>query len=78
MKLHMIQDLKKSGPLPPIFLRPNHMIRRKPYKNQESHKVNIKTHTGEANSEMVLTYVPIFKTSLAKSLLKFLVLLKKN
>ena len=74
--LHYINNCGLT--LPPVSFNNDPTNRKKPNKNQDSLKVKIKNDPGEFNSEMVLLYIPIFKTSLAKSLLKFLVLLKKN
>ena len=77
MKLHILQDLKNCGKLPPITFNANTMIGKKPDKNYYFLKVNINTHPVEANRTIVLIYVPIFSNSLDEALLKFLVLLNK-
>ena len=50
----------------------------KPNKKQECIKVDIKTQPGEINSKMASLYVPVFRSGLDKSLLKFLIFLKKT
>ena len=53
------------------------MIFNKPGENQDSLRVNIKTHPGLISSEIVYLCIKIFKTGSSESLLKFLVLLNK-
>ena len=77
MKLQMFQNLKKCGPPPPIYFNYDPIIGNQSDKNQNYLKVEIKTQPGEVNIKNVSLYILIFKTSLAESLLKFLVLLKK-
>ena len=50
----------------------------KPKTKFESLNVDTKTHSGEAISQMIFIYVPMFNTGLPKSLLRFLNLLQKN
>ena len=61
MKLHMLQYPKNCSPTPPISFNANPNIINKPEKNQDSLKVEIRTHPGGGSSETVYPYLPIFK-----------------
>ena len=50
------------------------MIGKKPRDNQDSLKVDIKTHPGYKDSNAVYIYVPLFRTVGPEALLKFITL----
>ena len=73
--LHMLQDIKKCRPPPPISFGPGPTIFKKPDKKRHSLRFDINTFTEEINIKTVSLYILIFKTGLTKALLKLLVVL---
>ena len=73
----MLWYLKNCGLSTLIYFKPDPDIGNKPDNNQDSLEFDIKTHTGDINTKILLLYIPISNTGLGDSLLKVLFFLKK-
>ena len=59
-KLQISNDFKNRGPPPPIYYKPDQMIRETPMNKSDYLKVDIKMQPGEKESNMMSIYGPLF------------------
>ena len=74
MNLHILQYIRNHCPPPMIYFKTKPLIGKKPDKNFDSLRVEIKIQPGKIDSKVVSIYVPFLNTGSSGSLLKFLVL----
>ena len=77
MKLQVNQEFRNLGPAPLIYYQPGITVNKKPEDKSASLKVKINTQPGEAKSESISLYVPIFKKGSPEGILKLRTLIEK-